>query len=172
MFWRRYAIFAVVIAVAVPAFFGGSALAHNVGSGPTVFRTLDTQFGTFCAEDEAWILHPGIYGLAYSTWAKTYDRTGLFCLTGYGPPAGQIYVSQSVYQTYQGIVYLCGSAYAHTATQSEIGVGQASQSHSAGGLACRDSCGDGSNPRCDLSLTVCPLGEFFPTDRQFGLPQA
>ena len=56
------------------------------------------------------VLHPGIYGLVYSTWGKTYDRTGLFCATPYAPPAGQIYVSQVVYQTYLGIVYLCGSA--------------------------------------------------------------
>jgi len=121
--WRRYAVLVVVAVLAVPAWFAGTAAAHNVNSGPTVFRSINTQFGTFCAEQEAWILHPGIYGLVYSTWAKTYDRTGLFCATGYGPPAGQIYVSQSVYQTYQGNVYLCGSSSAYNAAgSSEAGV--------------------------------------------------
>jgi hypothetical protein len=110
MWWRRYAVLIVAAVLSVPAFFTGSALGHNVGNGPTVFRTLNTQFGLFCAEEEAWILHPGIFGLVYSTWAKTYDRTGLFCATGYGPPAGQIYVTQAVYQTYQGFSYLCGSS--------------------------------------------------------------
>ena len=123
MFWRRYAILVMSITLALPAFFVGSAEAHNVSNGPTVFRTLNTQFGTFCAEDEAWILHPGIYGLAYSTWAKTYDRTGVFCATGYAPPAGQIYVSQAVYQSYQGNVYLCGSSAAYNPSGSaEAGV--------------------------------------------------
>jgi hypothetical protein len=108
-------VVAAVVALGVPAFFAGSAVAHNVSSGPAVFRSIDTQFGTFCAEEEAWILHPGIYGLTYSTWAKTYDRTGLFCATGYGPPAGQIYVQQAVYQLYQGVNYLCGNAAAYNA---------------------------------------------------------
>jgi hypothetical protein len=120
---RRYAILVVSVVLAVPAFFTGTALGHNVSSGPTVFRSINTQFGTFCAEQEAWILHPGIFGLVYSTWAKTYDRTGLFCATGYGPPAGQIYVSQSVYQSFQGNSYLCGSSSAYNAaSSSEAGV--------------------------------------------------
>jgi hypothetical protein len=120
---RRYVILVVSVLLAVPAFFTGTALGHNVGSGPAVFRSIDTQFGTFCAEEEAWILHPGIYGLVYSAWAKTYDRTGLFCATGYGPPAGQIYVAQSVYQNFQGSVYLCGSSSAYNAASSaEAGV--------------------------------------------------
>jgi hypothetical protein len=118
MWWRRYAVLFVAAVLSVPAFFTGTALGHNAGSGPTVFRTLNTQFGLFCAEDEAWVLHPGIFGLTYSTWAKTYDRTGLFCGTGYAPPAGQIYVFQSVYQTYQGVSYLCGSSSAYNAAGS------------------------------------------------------
>jgi hypothetical protein len=120
---RRYAILVVSVLLAVPAFFTGTALGHNVSAGPAVFRSINTQFGTFCAEDEAWILHPGIFGLVYSTWAKTYDRTGLFCATGYGPPAGQIYVAQSVYQGFQGNLYLCGSSSAYNAAgSSEAGV--------------------------------------------------
>ncbi len=123
MFWRRYAVLTVAAVLAVPAYFGGVALAHNVSAGPTVFRSINTQFGTFCAEEEAWVLHPGIYGLTYSTWAKTYDRTGLFCATPYAPPAGQIYVIQSVYQTYQGNNYLCGSTAAYNPSGSaEAGV--------------------------------------------------
>jgi hypothetical protein len=121
MFWRRYAMLAMAALLAVPAFFGGAALAHNVSAGPTVFRSINTQFGTFCAEEEAWVLHPGIYGLLYSTWAKTYDRTGLFCGTPYGPPANQIYVLQSVYQSYLGTLYLCGS----TAAYNPSGVAEA-----------------------------------------------
>jgi hypothetical protein len=123
MWWRRYSVLIVAAVLSVPAFFTGAALGHNVSSGPTVFRSINTQFGTFCAEEEAWVLHPGIYGLTYSTWAKTYDRTGLFCAAGYGPPAGQIYVLQSVYQGYLGNTYLCGSASAYNAAgSSEAGV--------------------------------------------------
>jgi hypothetical protein len=116
MFWRRYAVLVVSAVLAVPAFFGGAAIAHNVDTGTYVFRSINTQFGTFCAEDEAVVLHPGIYGLVYSTWGKTYDRTGLFCATPYAPPSGQIYVSQVVYQTYLGNVYLCGSSSAYNAS--------------------------------------------------------
>src|SRR5262249_17415014 len=116
MFWRRYAVLFVSAALAVPAFFGGSALAHNGDSGVYVFRSVNTQVGTVCAESEGVVLHPGIYGLVYSTWGKTYDRTGVFCSVPYAPPAGQIYVSQTVYQTYQGFSYLCGSSSAYNAS--------------------------------------------------------
>jgi hypothetical protein len=115
---RRAAVLVVVAALGVPAFFAGAAVAHNVSSGQSVFRSINSQFGTFCAVDEAWVLHPGIYGLTYSSWAKTYDRTGLFCGTGYGPPAGQIYVQQVLYQTYQGVLYQCGNAAAYNAAGS------------------------------------------------------
>jgi hypothetical protein len=126
MWSRRYAVVVIAVVLAVPAFFTGTALGHNVGGGPTVFRTLNTQFGLFCAEEEAWVLHPGIFGLTYSTWAKTYDRTGVFCGTAYGPPAGQIYVAQDVYQGYQGNTYLCGSASAYNAagaSEAAVAVG-------------------------------------------------